>query len=87
MVVEMSSDGWSEPKGQVAIVTGVSSEIGEATASALAARREDEPRTLADQIEWAGGDALSAPTDVTNENDIDAPIEATFVSSVRSMCS
>jgi NADP-dependent 3-hydroxy acid dehydrogenase YdfG len=80
----MSAEFGSELNGQVAIVTGASSGIGEATAKSLAsrgasvvlaARREDELEALADQIESAGGDALSVPTDITNEDDIDATLE------------
>lgn len=70
-----------------AIITGASSGIGEATARAvaeqganvvLAARREDELKTLADEIESAGGRALVVPTDVTNEEDLDALVDATL---------
>ncbi|MFC7228697.1 SDR family oxidoreductase [Salinirubellus salinus] len=67
--------------GHVAIVTGASSGIGEATAEALAdegasvvlaARRAGELETLAERIESDGGDALVVPTDVTDEDDIDS---------------
>ncbi|WP_435365311.1 SDR family oxidoreductase [Haloarchaeobius sp. DYHT-AS-18] len=70
----------------VAIVTGASSGIGEATAEALAAagatvvlaaRRLDELETLADRIESDGGDALVVQTDVTEEDDIDDLVETT----------
>jgi NADP-dependent 3-hydroxy acid dehydrogenase YdfG len=70
----------------VAIVTGASSGIGEATAEALAAegarvvlaaRRVEELEALADRIESDGGEALVVPTDVTDEEDIDALVEAT----------
>jgi NADP-dependent 3-hydroxy acid dehydrogenase YdfG len=72
--------------GDVAIVTGASSGIGEATAAALAdagasvvlaARRTEELEALAERIESAGGDALVVPTDVTDEGDIDALVDAT----------
>ncbi len=71
---------------KVAIVTGASSGIGEATAEALAAegarvvlaaRRVEELEALADRIESDGGEALVVPTDVTDEEDIDALVEAT----------
>ncbi|EMA37987.1 SDR family oxidoreductase [Halococcus hamelinensis] len=71
--------------GSTAVVTGASSGIGEATASALAdeganvvlaARREDELESLADAIEADGGRALAVPTDVTNEDDLDALVDA-----------
>ncbi|WP_222919115.1 SDR family NAD(P)-dependent oxidoreductase [Natrinema sp. SYSU A 869] len=83
----MTADPDSELDGQVAIVTGASSGIGEATSKALAsrgasvvlaARRENELEALADQIESAGGDALSVPTDITDEDGIDALVEATL---------
>ncbi|WP_440988524.1 SDR family NAD(P)-dependent oxidoreductase [Haloarchaeobius baliensis] len=70
--------------GSVAIVTGASSGIGEATAEAmaaegatvvLAARRVDELEAVADRIETAGGSALVVPTDVTEADDIDELVE------------
>ncbi|WP_160133802.1 SDR family oxidoreductase [Halococcus salsus] len=73
--------------GSTAIVTGASSGIGEATASALAdhganvvlaARREDELESLAEAIEADGGRALAVPTDVTNEADLDALVDTTL---------
>ena len=63
---------------QVAVVTGASSGIGEATALALAregaavvlaARREDRISSLAKRIEEEGKRALARPTDVTAEDD------------------
>jgi NADP-dependent 3-hydroxy acid dehydrogenase YdfG len=75
----------SQLNDSVAIVTGASSGIGEATAEALAAegasvvvaaRRADELETLADTIESNGGDVLVVPTDVTEEDDIDSLVEA-----------
>ena len=70
----------------VAVVTGASSGIGEATAEALAtegasvvlaARRVDELEALADRITTEGGDALVVETDVTEEDDIDTLVETT----------
>jgi NADP-dependent 3-hydroxy acid dehydrogenase YdfG len=63
-------------EGTVALVTGASSGIGEATALALAsegaavavaARRRDRLEGLARRIEGAGGSALVLETDVTDE--------------------
>ena len=62
--------------GKVAIVTGASSGIGEATALALAAegarvvvaaRRADRLETLVKQIKEGGGQALSITADVSDE--------------------
>lgn len=73
-----------ESSGQVAIVTGASSGIGEATARALAragnsvvlvARRADRLQQIAGDIE--GGETLVVPTDVTDEDDITAMVEET----------
>ncbi|WP_131824224.1 SDR family NAD(P)-dependent oxidoreductase, partial [Mycobacteroides abscessus] len=61
--------------GFVAIVTGASSGIGHATATALAsagahvavvARREDRLRDLVADIEAAGGSAIAVAADITN---------------------
>ena len=63
--------------GRVAVVTGASSGIGEATARALAAagaavalagRREDRLEALAGRIHADGGRALAVATDVSNED-------------------
>ncbi|MFD1513307.1 SDR family oxidoreductase [Halomarina rubra] len=71
---------------RVAIVTGASSGIGEATARTLAnegasvvlaARREDELQSLADDIESEGGDALVVPTDVAEEEQTQRLVDAT----------
>jgi NADP-dependent 3-hydroxy acid dehydrogenase YdfG len=70
---------------RVAVVTGASSGIGEATARALAgagyavalaARREDRINELADEIASGGGKALAVPTDVGDESSARALIQA-----------
>jgi NADP-dependent 3-hydroxy acid dehydrogenase YdfG len=62
--------------GKVAVVTGASSGIGEATAEALAAegaavvvaaRREERLSSLVERIEGSGGRALAVSCDVTDE--------------------
>lgn len=69
--------------GKVALVTGASSGIGEATATALAAagakvaiaaRRADRLEALAARIETAGGMALRIEADVTSNDDVTAMI-------------
>jgi NADP-dependent 3-hydroxy acid dehydrogenase YdfG len=64
--------------GKVAVVTGASSGIGEATAEALAAegaavvvaaRREDRLTDLVERIEGNGGRVHAAVCDVTDEED------------------
>jgi len=69
--------------GRVAIVTGASTGIGRAIALALAgagaktvvaARSADKLEELAKEIAGAGGEALAAPCDVTDE----AKVEALF---------
>ncbi len=78
----------TNPKLQdkVAIVTGASSGIGEATALALAgegakvaiaARRKERLHHLADRIHRQGGQALVLPTDMTNEIQIRQMVETT----------
>lgn len=71
---------------QVAIVTGASAGIGKATAIALAnegaqvmlaARREPELETVAEQIEATDGEAAVVPTDLRDKNQITSMIETT----------
>jgi NADP-dependent 3-hydroxy acid dehydrogenase YdfG len=70
--------------GKVAVITGASSGIGEATAEALAAegavvvvaaRREDRLSGLVERIEGAGGRALAVSCDVTDEEQAHALIQ------------
>ena len=81
MAAEQSLDG------QSAIVTGASSGIGEATAHALAedganvalaARREERLESIAADLDDAHGvDTLVAPTNVRDEDAVDALVEET----------
>jgi len=75
-----------ELSGTVALVTGASSGIGEATARALAAhgaavallaRRKDRLERLAEEIESDGGRALVLPTDVTDADQAKAAVQQT----------
>jgi NAD(P)-dependent dehydrogenase (short-subunit alcohol dehydrogenase family) len=67
--------------GEVVLVTGASSGIGEGLAGMLAghgaavalmARREEELRRVAEKIEAAGGTALVVPADVERDDDLAA---------------
>ena len=71
----------------MAVVTGASSGIGEATARALAgrgaaivlaARAEEKLRFFAREISAAGGHALPVKTDVTDRDSVEAMIERTI---------
>jgi NADP-dependent 3-hydroxy acid dehydrogenase YdfG len=73
--------------GKVALVTGASSGIGEATARALAqagatvvlaARRANRLQSLADEINEAGGEALPLPTDLTQRDQITHLVQETL---------
>jgi NADP-dependent 3-hydroxy acid dehydrogenase YdfG len=73
-------------EGKVALVTGASSGIGEATALALAAegaavglgaRRKNRIDALAERISGDGGRALAAESDVTDEAAANALVERT----------
>jgi clavulanate-9-aldehyde reducatase len=73
-------------EGKVALVTGASSGIGEATAVALAAegagvglgaRRKGRIEALAERISGDGGRALAVESDVTDETAANALVERT----------
>jgi len=71
--------------GRVGVVTGASAGIGAATARALAsagmavvlgARRAERLAAVCAEIEAAGGRALAMPTDVRDEAQVDALVDA-----------
>lgn len=71
-------------KNKVIVITGASSGLGEASARYLAslgakvvlgARRENNLKTIVEDIKNAGGEAIYHPTDVTNKADVQALID------------
>ncbi|HEX6288496.1 MAG TPA: SDR family NAD(P)-dependent oxidoreductase [Herpetosiphonaceae bacterium] len=74
-------------RDRIVLITGASSGIGAVTAHelarhgatvVLAARRADQLRALADEIERAGGRALAVPTDVARRDEIDRLVQTTI---------
>jgi NAD(P)-dependent dehydrogenase (short-subunit alcohol dehydrogenase family) len=71
-------------KGEVAVVTGAASGIGEATAIAFAQEGagvvivdtdREQGEVVAKKIEEQGGDVLVVPTDVARENEVQGMVE------------
>lgn len=80
--IEKEEEVMTEKK--VAVITGASSGIGEATAKllaenglivVLAARREERLKELAEEIKSNGGEALYRVTDVSNHSDVEELIK------------
>ncbi len=78
--------------GTVALVTGASSGIGEATAAALAAegatvvataRRQDRLEALVERITAAGGSAVAVTLDVTDRDAVVAEVDRTVAEQGR----
>ncbi len=74
-------------QGQIAIVTGASSGIGQGIAEhlgtngsnvVLAARRADQLETVAERIRSNDGEALAIQADVTSDADVDALVNRTL---------
>jgi len=74
-------------QGQVAIITGSSSGIGQATAKlfaeegakvVIAARTSERLGQIAGQISRLGGDCLSIPTDVSSQQQVEQLIQRTL---------
>jgi len=73
-------------EGKIAIITGASAGIGEATAIALAkegatvaiaARRSDRLKAVAERIEASGGKALPIVADITDETQANNVVQKT----------
>ncbi len=77
----MGAERFTDLSGDVAVITGAGRGIGEGTAKVLAeagaavvvaARRGAEIERVAKEIREAGGRALAVPTDVTDDEAVDA---------------